>query len=85
MSRITAAALALLMLWPHDLRAESTTIYGRDGRVQARTHTGSNGSTTVYGSDGRVQGRTSTGSNGTVTIYGSDGRVQSTITPNGRR
>jgi hypothetical protein len=76
---LRAAILALLVLLPHDLYAQQSTIYGPDGRVTGRAVTGSNGAATIYGADGRVQARTVTGSNGVTTVYGPDGRITGTV------
>jgi hypothetical protein len=71
----TLIAAALLALVTSGAKAEQRTYYGSDGKVTARSVTGSNGAITVYGRDGRVVSREATGSNGTTTFYGADGGV----------
>jgi YD repeat-containing protein len=73
---VLTALLAAILLFASDAHAQQgRTVYGADGRVQARTLTDSRGSTTIYDTSGRVTGRTSTDSSGTTTVYGADGRV----------
>jgi YD repeat-containing protein len=64
---------ALLTSVADEAGAGERTIYGPDGRVQAREATGPKGDTTLYGADGRVLGRSAT-SGATTTFYGADGR-----------
>jgi len=76
MSRI---ALVLLLLINPVQAQQSRTVYGPDGRVEARTYTDSQRSTTIYDASGRVQGRTSTDSQGTTTIYDAAGRKSGSV------
>jgi hypothetical protein len=82
-----AGVLALLVLLPHDLHAQSRVIYGADGRAVGNIHDNQRGEYTQYDArTGRVESRATTASDGTVTVYGQDGRVRERIAPgSGRR
>ena len=75
---VHVVALAAVLLLTPTAQAKQRTIYDAQGRVQSRTHTGSDGTVTVY-ADGKVQGRTSTDSSDTVTIYFADGRETGSV------
>ena len=62
-------------------QAQKTTVYGKDGKVQNRITTDSQGSRTIYDAQGRVSGRTATDSQGTTTIYDASGSKVGTIVP----
>jgi len=73
------AIILLLVVTPAHAQT-SRTIYGSDGRVEARTSTGTNGATTIFDARGRVTGRTATDSQGTTTIYDAAGHKAGTVT-----
>jgi hypothetical protein len=85
LGRLTAPALALALLIFAGA-ADAQTVYGRDGRVQSRSHTFSDGSTMTQDGNGRAWGTTTTApTTGTVTAYGRDGRRAATIEQERRR
>jgi hypothetical protein len=78
-------ALALTLL-PMGGGADAQTVYGRDGRVQSRSHTFTDGSTMAQDGNGRTWGTTATSpTTGAVTAYGRDGRRVGTVEQERRR
>jgi hypothetical protein len=74
--------VALLVLLPHDLHAQSRVVYGTDGRAQSTIHDNQRGEITQYDAKtGRVEARATRHSDGSVTVYGEDGRVKERISP----
>jgi YD repeat-containing protein len=74
---MTEGALYLFLTVAH---AQQTTVYGKDGKVQNRITTDSQGSKTIYDAQtGRITGRTSTDSQGTTTIYDASGNKAGTV------
>ena len=69
----TVIAFALLVLTAASAEAEQRTFYGGDGKVVARSVTGSNGAVTHYDANGKVIGREATTRSGT-TVYDAAGR-----------
>jgi YD repeat-containing protein len=77
--------IAIALLLPAHAWAQQATIYGKDGKVQGRVTTDSQGSQTIYDASGRAVGRTSTDSQGTTTIYDAQGRKAGSVVEPKRR
>jgi YD repeat-containing protein len=77
---MAALAVVLALLLPADALAQSRTYYSADGKVSARSNTGSNRAITFYDASGRVTGRASTSGNTTTTYDASGRRTGSTTT-----
>jgi YD repeat-containing protein len=74
---ITALCVVALVVFVCEAAAQTTTIYGSDGRAAARSTTDTQGTTTTYDARGNVVTRQSNG-----TLYGADGRsIGSVQTP----
>lgn len=74
--KLIVVGFVLLQSWQAQAQhkaTDQTTVYGKDGKVQNRITTDSQGSQTVYDSSGRVTGRTSTDSQGTTYFYDASG------------